>query len=83
MRTTVTLDDDLAVRLEQRRAERGVTFKEALNEAVRLGLAAEDELGSAGPAALTTRPLAMGRRLIDDIDSVAEALAVAEGEAFR
>lgn len=83
MRTTVTLDDDLAVRLEQRRADRGITFKEALNDAVRRGLAAQDEPGSAGRAALTTRPLTMGRRLIDDIDSVAEALAVAEGEAFR
>jgi ribbon-helix-helix CopG family protein len=83
MRTTVTLDDDLAVRLEQRRADRGITFKEALNEAVRRGLAAENEPESGGRATLTTRPLAMGRRLIDDIDSVAEALAVAEGEAFR
>jgi len=28
-----------------------------------------------------TRPLAMGRRLIDDIHSVPEALAIAESEA--
>jgi len=79
----VTLDDDLAVRLEQRRAERGMTFKEALNDAVRRGLAAADEPEHAGPAAVTTRPLPLGRRLIGDIDSVAEALAAAEGEAFR
>jgi hypothetical protein len=82
MRTTVTLDDDLVVRLERRRAERGMTFKEALNEAVRVGLAAENDPGHPGSAAVTTRPLAMGRRLVD-IDSVAEALAIAEGEAFR
>lgn len=83
MRTTVTLDDDLVARLEQRRAERGITFKEALNEAVRRGLAAEAQPGRPGPAAAATRPLTMGRRLVENIDSVAEALAVAEGEAFR
>jgi hypothetical protein len=79
----VTLDDDLAVRLEQRQAERGMTFKEALNDAVRRGLAASDEQEQAGPEQLTTRPLPLGRRLIGDIDTVAEALAAAEGETFR
>ncbi len=83
MRTTVTLDDDLAVHLEQRRAERGMTFKEALNDAVRRGLAVADEQDQADPVAVTTRPLPLGRRLIGDIDSVAEALAAVEGEAYR
>jgi hypothetical protein len=82
MRTTVTLDDDLFVRLEEQRAERGTTFKEVLNEAVRRGLSAQNEAG-ARPTSATTRPLPMGRRLVDDIDSVSEALAVVEGEAFR
>lgn len=79
----MTLDDDLAVRLEQRRAERGMTFKEALNDAVRRGLAVADEQEQSGSAHLTTRPLPLGRRLIGDIDNVAEVLAAAEGETFR
>jgi hypothetical protein len=79
----VTLDDDLAIRLEQRRAEHGITFKEALNDAVRRGLAVADEQEQAVPVHATTRPLPLGRRLIGDIDSVAEALAAAEGETFR
>lgn len=79
----MTLDDDLAVRLEQRRAEHGMTFKEALNDAVRRGLAAADEQEQAGPVHATTRPLPLGRRLVVDIDNVAEALAAAEGETFR
>lgn len=84
MRTTVTLDDDLAVRLDQRRAERGITFKEALNETLRRGLAAEDAPASPGAAsAVVTRPLNLGRRLAGDIDSVPEALAIAEGESYR
>lgn len=49
MRTTVTLDDDTAVRLEQRRAERRLTFKEVLNDAVRRGPAAADEPEQVGP----------------------------------
>ncbi len=79
----MTLDDDLAVRLEQRRAEHGMTFKEALNDAVRRGLAVADEQEQAGPVTATTRPLPLGRRLVVDIDNVAEALAAAEGETFR
>jgi hypothetical protein len=38
MRTTVTLDDDLAELLKQRAKERDVPFKSALNEAIRAGL---------------------------------------------
>lgn len=38
MRTTVTLDDDVIAQLRKVAAERGVTFKEALNTALRRGL---------------------------------------------
>jgi ribbon-helix-helix CopG family protein len=43
MRTTVTLDPDVAARLKETARERGVSFKEALNAAVRAGLAAGRE----------------------------------------
>lgn len=38
MRTTVTLDDDLAARLRDRAHQRGIPFKTAINEAIRNGL---------------------------------------------
>lgn len=38
MRTTVTLDEDVAARLNAVARERGVPFKVALNDAVRAGL---------------------------------------------
>jgi hypothetical protein len=38
MRTTVTLDDDLAVRLRDRAHELGIPFKVVINEAIRNGL---------------------------------------------
>lgn len=38
MRTTVTLDDDLAQILKERAHERDTPFKQVLNEAIRAGL---------------------------------------------
>jgi hypothetical protein len=39
MRTTVTLDPDTAALVQQRMKERGVSFKVAINDAIREGLA--------------------------------------------
>jgi predicted transcriptional regulator len=41
MRTTVTLDDDVAERLERLAHRRRATFKETLNAVLRRGLAAQ------------------------------------------
>lgn len=38
MRTTVTLDDDVAAQVREVARERGLSFKEALNSALRAGL---------------------------------------------
>ncbi len=43
MRTTVTLDPDTEQLLRRRMAERRISFKQALNDAVRAGLG-EDEV---------------------------------------
>ncbi|MFN2495021.1 MAG: hypothetical protein ABR608_03800 [Pseudonocardiaceae bacterium] len=37
MRTTVTLDPDTAALIQQRMRERGISFKQALNDAIRAG----------------------------------------------
>ena len=41
MRTTVTLDSDVAAALQRAARERGVSFKAVLNDAVRRGLSTE------------------------------------------
>ena len=41
MRTTVTLDPDVATKLKAVARERGISFKQALNTAVRAGLGRE------------------------------------------
>ena len=38
MRTTLSLDDDVAAELERVRQQRGVRFKEVVNDALRRGL---------------------------------------------
>ncbi len=45
MRTTVTLDPDVAAKLKQAARDRGISFKEALNASVRRGF----ERGEAKP----------------------------------
>ena len=40
MRTTVTLDDDAAALVRRRMAEQGVSFKRAVNDAIRAGASA-------------------------------------------
>ena len=40
MRTTITLDPDVAALVRRRMRERGLGFKDAVNDALRLGLGA-------------------------------------------
>lgn len=73
MRTTVTLDDDLAQRLRRSASERGIPFKAALNEAIRGGLdhppsprSFEVKARRLGPAhADLTKALGLAARLED------------------
>lgn len=75
MRTTVTLDPDVDVLLKQAMRERGVPFKQALNEALRAGLARRDS--TAKPFHQRTFPLGRPRAdltkalaLADELDDV-------------
>lgn len=49
MRTTVTLDPDVAELLEQAMAERKLPFKRVINDAIRRGLGAEPSVDFAFP----------------------------------
>lgn len=82
MRTTLTLDDDVAALLGELRRKRTASLKTVVNEALRRGL---QEMR--GPPAqrppFRTRSVDLGRLLIDSIDNIAEVLAIAEGEDFK
>lgn len=60
MRTTVTLDDDLAAQLKDRAHARGVPFKTEINEAIRSGLEKSRE-----PTPYRVRTKRMGAPKID------------------
>jgi hypothetical protein len=81
VRTTLTLDDDVAALLERLRKARRLGFKEAVNEALRRGLAA---MAAREPPRepFRTRAVSVGRCLLPSLDNVAEVLAVAEGEDY-
>jgi len=55
VRTTVTLEDDLAARLRERARERDLSFKAVLNEAIRSGLA--DSRPPSEPYRMTISPM--------------------------
>lgn len=60
MRTTVTLDPDTRLLVERAMRERGLSFKQAVNEAIRAGLGA-----SSSPPRSYTTPRELGPPRID------------------
>ena len=82
MRTTLTLDKDVAIALERLRKARKASLKEVVNEALRHGLG-QMSAPSAPRRAPRTRAVSLGRCLIGNIDNTSEVLAIAEGESFR
>jgi plasmid stability protein len=84
MRTTLTLDDDVAAAIERRRREREHSLKQEVNDLLRAGLARveEGELRPAQAPTFRVEPFSTGGLLVP-IDDVSEALEVAEGPWYR
>jgi class 3 adenylate cyclase len=82
MRTTLTLDPDVAARLESLQRERGVPFKVIVNDTLREGLK-QFQQASPRRKVFRTPTVSLGRCLIGNLDDVAEVLAVAEGERLK
>ena len=80
MRTTLTLDPDVAARLMRQR--RDARFKDVVNEALREGLRALEEKPRPRAKAWT-KPVSLGGSRIGSLDNIAEVLAIAEHEAFK
>jgi hypothetical protein len=82
MRTTLTLDDDVAVALERLRKSRDVALKALINDALRRGLK-EMTTPPKRQGRFRTRSVSLGPLQIASIDNIGEALALAEGDAFK
>lgn len=81
MRTTLTLDKDVAARLEQTAKRRRLPFKTVVNEALRAGLSALDT--PATNEVFRTRGFDLGPSLVGSLDDVTGVLARIEGEDHR
>lgn len=81
MRTTLTLDADVAAALERHRQQRNVPLNQAANDLLRAGLTVSERLP--GQKRFRTRPLDLGECLLRDFDNVADVLATIESETFR
>jgi hypothetical protein len=82
MRTTLTIDDDVAAELERLRRARDTRLKDLVNDALRLGLR-EMTAPPKKRKPFRTKSFNCGRLLIDSIDNIGEVLALIEGENFR
>ena len=82
MRTTLTLDDDVATTLERLRRSQRRSLKQLVNEALRRGL---DDMGKRRKPRerMQTRAVALGRVRVASIDNIAETLAIVAGENFK
>jgi len=81
MRTTLTLDPDVAAALRRRMEQTGAGMKQVVNELLRAALAAEPRREL--PASYSTPPHRSGRVLLPGVPNVHELLVAAEGEDYR
>jgi hypothetical protein len=82
VRTTLSLDDDIAAQLEQLRARGDRSFRQLINDALRVGLAHLDRQ-TATPRGPFTRSVSLGAPRLPDVDDVSETLAITESESYR
>jgi hypothetical protein len=75
IRTTVTLDDDVVERVKQVSRARGASFRQTLNEVIRVGLTA----APTKKRVFKVRGTAMGYRPELNYDKISALLEYAEG----
>jgi hypothetical protein len=82
VRTTVTLDRDVAIRLEREQRRRRASFKDVINDVLRAGLEGIERPKPAR-APFQTTGFALGPSLVGSLDNVEEVLSRVEGDDHR
>ena len=82
MRTTLTLDDDVAAKLKAEARRGGRAFKEVVNDVLRRGLSTRRAPAPAAPFQVKSRDLGNLQPGIS-LDNVAELLDRVEGSRHR
>ncbi len=76
MRTTITLDEDVAAKIQSKVRKSGRSFKDVVNDALRTGFAAEDQVKQLPPFKIEKRHLIRLKRGVnyDKVEEVFDAL---------
>ncbi len=82
MRTTLTIDDDVACELKRLQRERDGSWRDTVNDALRRGI---HDIATAKRKRkpFQTKTFDCGRLLVDSIDNVWEVLNQVDGHKFR
>jgi Arc/MetJ family transcription regulator len=80
MRTTLTIDDDVAAAIGHLRRIRNATLKDIVNEALRRGIR---DMTLRRRTVPRTRAARLGALLVPSLDNIGEVLAEAEREDFK
>ena len=83
MRTTLTLDDDVAASLKRLQESRSEAMRETVNTVLRAGLAALAGSPRQKRSTFRTPTVSLGKPRLANLDDVASVLAFAEGEDHR
>jgi hypothetical protein len=81
VRTTLTIDDDIAVLVEQEQRRSGESFKGTVNRLLRHGLTAKERNAERAP--FEVKPLYMGLRPGQNYDNIEALLEELEGPYHR
>ena len=81
MRTTLTLDDDVAAKLKSETRRTGKSFRETVNDVLRRGLVFQRTATSRAPFKI--QPRDMGLRPGINLDCIAQLLDEVEGPEHR
>ena len=81
MRTTLTLDDDVAAMLRKLQEEEGKPFKDIVNDVLRLGMLRIESPNRELPH-YSTPEIEAGPCRYPDLDNVSDVLSVAEREDY-
>ena len=82
MRTTLTLEDDVAARVAMAMERNKSTLKELVNSALRVGLDAMEK-PAPQPKPFKVIPYQNGQILLPSLDDISEVLSIIEGEDHK
>lgn len=80
IRTTITLDDDVAARVRQESQSRGTSFRDTLNDLLRMALSGAVSMPR---RTLKIKPVRMGYKPGLNYDNIESLVAYGEGEPHR